>query len=211
MLQWLLKNKSDEFEFQIIFANTGCENNETLDFVHKCEKHFNCEITWVERSFSDKTFKIVDYRTATRLKDWQNGQNPMELSVQKYGLPNNKRMYTTRELKLRPITHYLRSIGWKNGDYYTMIGIRMDEIDRISKHRLAQKIIYPLIEFIPTNKQQIYRFWNKQPFRLNLQNYEGNCVFCYKKSFQKLKQLCRENPQKAEFFHYLERTICPKH
>lgn len=29
MTQWLLKNKSDEYDFLITFANTGKENEET--------------------------------------------------------------------------------------------------------------------------------------------------------------------------------------
>lgn len=58
MLWWLLTNKSDEYDFTIIFANTGRENNETLEFVKKCAEHFCCEIIWVEAVIR---FKIRAY------------------------------------------------------------------------------------------------------------------------------------------------------
>ena len=40
MMWWLLKNKSDEYDFIIVFANTGRENDETLLFVKQCAE--NC-------------------------------------------------------------------------------------------------------------------------------------------------------------------------
>ena len=48
MLYWLLNNKSEEYDFEIVFANTGRENEDTLKFVQKCSDYFNCKITWVE-------------------------------------------------------------------------------------------------------------------------------------------------------------------
>jgi len=204
MLQWLLKNKANEFEFQVVFANTGCENNETLCFVQRCSEYFNVPVVWVERTFGPQKFKTTGYEQAVRLSDWRNGSNPMELMVREYGLPNPARPFTTRELKLKPITKYLRSIGWNSGGYSTAIGIRADEFDRMSIHQQRDGIVYPLINWHHTVKADVDAFWKERPFRLGLGNYEGNCVFCYKKSAKKLALLYREQPKCAAFFDYLE-------
>ena len=37
MAQWLWKHKQDEYEMLFVFANTGQEKEETLQFVDKCE------------------------------------------------------------------------------------------------------------------------------------------------------------------------------
>jgi 3'-phosphoadenosine 5'-phosphosulfate sulfotransferase (PAPS reductase)/FAD synthetase len=48
MLWWLLNNKSHEYDFKVVFANTGRENEATLDFVKKCGEQFGVEIVWIE-------------------------------------------------------------------------------------------------------------------------------------------------------------------
>jgi 3'-phosphoadenosine 5'-phosphosulfate sulfotransferase (PAPS reductase)/FAD synthetase len=207
MMQWLLKNKSDEYDFIILFANTGCESEVTLDFVRDCSKLFSCKIVWVERDFKGVRkggHKIVDYQTATRLKDWRNGKNPFEKMVQKFGLPNNANKFSTRELKLIPMESYLRSIGWESGSYDTFIGLRSDEIDRISKDRKAKKLIYPLIEYLRWTKKHINYWWSQQKFRLKLKGYQGNCLACYKKTPSKILAIFNESPELICFFDYLE-------
>lgn len=48
MTQWLIKNKSDEYEFEIVFANTGQENEETLIFINEFSKLHGFKVVWVE-------------------------------------------------------------------------------------------------------------------------------------------------------------------
>ena len=43
MCQWLLENKSDQYDFIFVFANTGLEHEKTLEFVDKCDKHMELE------------------------------------------------------------------------------------------------------------------------------------------------------------------------
>jgi len=161
ILMWLWMNKRDEFDMHVVFANTGQENEETLLFVKKCQDYFNIPIVWVEAivhhgSRTGTTHKIVSYETASR-----NGE-PFEEAIKKYMIPNLRNFICTRELKLRPIQHYSKSIGWKRGSYYTAIGIRSDEIDRVSKDRKKDMLIYPLVipplYFFRGNKSVDYIF-----------------------------------------------------
>lgn len=121
MTQWLLKNKQDEYEMKVVFANTGMENEKTLEFVKNCSKYFQFECVWVEAVTNPEwgkgvSAKVVTFETASR-----NGE-PFDASNQKHGLPNQTAPKCTNELKSYAIKAYLREIGWKK--YYTAIGIR---------------------------------------------------------------------------------------
>ena len=46
----------------------------------------------------------------------------------------------------------------------------------------------------------IRQFWDGQDFDLQLEDYEGNCNFCFKKSISKLVAIAREKPQLADWW-----------
>lgn len=201
MAQWLWKNKQDEYDMIFVFANTGQENEETLVFIDKFEKHFGIKVVWIEAITNPKngigqTCKVVDFTTASR-----NG-TPFEAVIAKHGIPNTQTPHCTRDLKQRPIEKYAKSIGWKN--YYTAIGIREDECDRINRKAREKKLMYPLISMIPMTKPKINFWWSQQLFRLNLKGYQGNCKWCWKKSHYKLYTIAKENPEAFDFPEAME-------
>lgn len=193
----LLVKTQDYDEVVTIFANTGQENEETLEFVDACDKLFNLNVVWVEAKVfhgekKGTSYTVVDFSSAARRGE------PFEEVIKKYGIPNQANPQCTRELKLRPITKYVRDLGWKHGTYDTAIGIRFDEVDRMSAGFLENRIVYPLIEAKIT-KKEVREFWEKQPFRLNLHEHQGNCKWCWKKSKRKLLTLAAETPEIFEF------------
>lgn len=205
MCNWLLKNKSDEYEMKFVFANTGEENEETLRFVEQCDRYFGLDVKWVEFDVVEEkpTFKEVDFYSAYRSHDpeeiknkWQN--HPFRKMIARHGIPNMQNMICTRELKQYPMTRYLSSIGWKKKDYEIAIGIRADEIDRLGA------FYYPMAETNIT-KPMINSFWDKMPFRLDLKGYEGNCKTCWKKSARKLGTLAKEHPEWFGFMEQMEK------
>lgn len=203
MAQWLWNNKRDEYEMVFVFANTGSENEETLQFVQNCEDYFGFPVVWIEAlviNINGKAtyFSRTDYRNASR-----DGQ-PFEAVIQKYGIPNQMFPHCTRELKSQPIHAYVKSLGWE--DYYTAIGIRIDEIDRMNAKYKENKYMYPLIhkEMRPMTKPKINFWWSQQTFRLNLKGYQGNCVSCWKKADNKLFQIARENEHNFDFMGKME-------
>lgn len=220
MLWYLLNFYSNVYAFVIVFANTGQENEETLEFVKKCAEYFNCEIIWLEavpRFYYKGAPRIVEdfLREITKIK-WigkrlgtvhrivnfetaDRSGKVFETIIARYGIPNHTTKHCTRELKLRPIQSYCRSIGWKKRSYYTAIGIRIDEIDRMADDRAYEKLIYPLIHFKKMTKPHINFWWSQQSFRLNLKGYQGNCKWCFKKAKNKLLQLANETPEIFEF------------
>ena len=99
------------------------------------------------------------------------------------------------------MTKYIKyGLGWEN--YETAIGIRVDEIDRISKHHKENNLIYPLVQMHPTSKAKVNLFWKKQNFRLDLKSYQGNCKACWKKTKNKLLTIAIEQP---EYFDWVKK------
>lgn len=209
MTQWLLKSVRHLYdEIIIVFANTGQENEETLVFVDECDRllfaPLGGRVVWIEAvQFHGERrsagFRIVDFDTASR------DGAPFEDAIKKYGIPNSKFKDCTRNLKLRPIENYAKSIGWANGSYDLAIGIRSDEIDRMSSQARIRRIIYPLVQMIPTTKIGVNTFWRDQPFRLKLKGYQGNCKWCWKKTLRKHLTLIQENPSTYDFPRRMER------
>jgi len=142
---------------------------------------------------SSSRFEIVDFETASRKGE------PFEKVIQKYGIPTKNFLHCTRELKLNPITKYMRSIGWSKGDYYTAVGIRVDEIDRVKKNYKEEKIYYPLVGDQEMTKPKVNYWWSLQPFRLNLKGYQGNCKDCFKKTQNKLLTIAIEDEGMFDF------------
>lgn len=199
MMQHILNNYQNH-NIEVVFANTGEENEATLEFVNKWSEFLNVKVTWLE--YERLGFKVVDFKTAYRSHDkkeiankWQN--HPFRKYISTFGIPNLQNMTCTRELKEYVINRYLSSIGWTASKHTKAIGIRADEIDRIGKHW------YPLVK-LGIVKQMVNAFFAKMPFRLGLKGYEGNCKTCWKKSFRKLVTIARYNPHWFAFMRQME-------
>lgn len=206
MAQWL-NNHYEEFGYEnivFVFANTGIENEQTLEFVERCDKHFGLNIQWIEAEINYEkqkgtTFYRTDFDSASR-----NGE-PFEAMIKKYGIPNQNFPHCTRELKQVPIQKFGKQ--WFNGEkYHLAIGIRQDEADRINPKSKEVGIIYPLISrnMIPATKPMINFYWRSMPFRLELKGYQGNCATCWKKGDRKLYQIAKENPKAFDFMDRME-------
>lgn len=195
-----LKKRSDDM--LVLFANTAQEREECLQFVHRCDEEFGFNTVWLEADVDPEKgkgtgHKVVTFETASR-----NGE-PFEAVIQKYGIPNQDWPHCTRELKLKPILSYLASIGWD--DYDMAVGIRKDEEKRRAKNHVANRIIYPLMDWIPTTKPQVNQYWAAMPFRLELTGYQGNCKWCWKKSLRKHMTLMSEDPSLFDFPERMEK------
>ncbi len=204
MMAAIMKQQSNG-ELCFIFANTGQENEETLEFVQRCDQEFALGVVWVEAVVNadniGTTHKVVSFATASR-----HGE-PFEQVIRKYGISNQAYPHCTRELKLAPMQSYMRSIC---ANYTAAIGIRADEYRRVQDD---SKIIYPLVDRFIT-KDDVKEFWDKQPFRLELKSYQGNCKWCWKKSLRKHFKLIAESPGIYDFPRDLEakygKVRCPE-
>ena len=180
-----------------LFANTGKEMPETLDFVNQCANEFDIKIIWLEALVQSgkgngTQYNVVDYKSASR-----NGE-PFADVISKYGLPSKLWRHCTRELKDQPIHKFAKEHF--GGKYVTALGIRADE-----KHRISNKKnhIYPLAE-LNIDEKFIRDWWSKQSFDLKIADYQGNCDLCFLKSKRKKLTILLENPDVADWWNEQE-------
>jgi 3'-phosphoadenosine 5'-phosphosulfate sulfotransferase (PAPS reductase)/FAD synthetase len=203
MTRMCLTQLADQFEMLVVFANTGQENEQTLEFVRDCDQHFNFGTVWLEAVVQHGERKSSGHRIVTFETASRDGE-PFEEMIRKYGIPNRDNPHCTRELKLNAMKSYLRAVGWT--DYTTALGIRPDEFRRVDEEqfRLANqgekvRLAYPLVDRFYADKQDVNDWWEDQPFNLRLLEHEGNCKWCWKKSFAKHARLLAERPEVYTF------------
>lgn len=200
MTYWLLHNYKRE-KCVVLFANTGREHTKTLDFVNLCDVVFGFRTVWLEAVTHEGerlgcTHKVVTYDTASRYGE------PFEAMIRKYGIPNIKYPHCTRELKLNAMHSYLRSIGLNPATVPTAIGIRADEKRRV-KNR--SNVFYPLVDDVPSDKQDVLDWWKARLFDLGIEEFEGNCLGCFKKTFSKHFAQLDKDPAVYEWTAAMER------
>ena len=201
----------------VCFANTGKEDEATLRFVQACSERWGVRITWVEYQQDAPNYRVVDFNTASRQGE------PFEAIIRKRNyLPNPVTRFCTSELKIRTMHKWLRanweSLGWDALDleWNQMIGIRADEMRRVSKIRARghstettkETMLMPLADAGVT-VQDVAAFWAAQPFQLELPTYNGrtlagNCDLCFLKPAQQVQTLIAERPERAVFWVRME-------
>jgi len=192
-------------DIHVVFANTGKEAPETLDFVNNISKKWGIKINWLEMYLGNERpiyrTKEVTYETAAR-----NGE-PFEalLDHRKY-LPNPVTRFCTSELKIKVMYRFMRKIkGYK--DWFNIIGLRYDEPRRVSS---AMKQYNTWTNLTPMNDakhtvEDVTAFWNKQNFDLNLTNANGktpagNCDLCFLKGMDTTISILKERPEMANWW-----------
>jgi hypothetical protein len=182
-----------------MFANTGKEMPETLDFVNECDRRWNLGLVWIEYDFTG--FKVVDYKTASREGE------PFEALIEKRKyLPNRVTRFCTSELKIRPMAKYIRSKGIEY--WNAAVGIRYDEPNRYRRMKANTKdrwtYEFPLYDFRVTEKQ-VFDFWSEQEFDLQIPSQFGNCDFCFMKGLAKKVAQARQMPERLDWWIEMER------
>ena len=187
----------------VCFANTGKEDEATLEFVRDCSERWSVPITWLE--YSDTDYNVVTFETASR-----NGE-PFERLIRKRKyLPNSVTRLCTHELKIRCMARYLFALGFTDtvteGETFAWIGIRADEQRRAAK--IADKSRVPLWSAGIT-KEDVGAFWMVQPFDLKLPNnngvtMQGNCDLCFQKNAAKVLSLISDKPERATWWIRME-------
>jgi hypothetical protein len=191
---------------RVLFANTGKERNETLDFVHECEKRWGLNVVWLEydRVGDQHAFKVVTYETAHRNRT-PNG--PFDKLLEWMPVcPNVRARGCSTQLKVRTMRRYLESQGFTR--WRSAIGIRADESHRcIGIKADCPSFIrpeFPLVTMRAT-EADVMQFWAGQPFDLRLKQYEGNCDACFLKAKWKLQQIERDKPGTLDWWIEKER------
>lgn len=198
-------------EAKVCFANTGKEDEATLQFIKDVSDNWEIPIVWLEYQVEEPGFKTVMFETASR-----NGEPFQEIIVKRNFLPNPVARFCTVELKIQPELKYLKSLNWDHWE--NMVGIRADEPRRVAKIRAnpsggkaGPERIMPLADAGIT-KDDVGRFWRSQNFDLGLPNHNGvtshgNCDLCFLKGASQILSLIAEKPERAVWWASMEDSI----
>lgn len=186
---------------KVLFANTGKEMPETLDFVQECSERWGVPITWLEYCYADgkHTFAEVDWHTASR-----NGEPFAQVIKHRRMLPNPRVRFCTVELKVRTMHRYLKANGWT--EWTSVVGIRADEPRRVAKlgnqDYGSHEVRCAPLATDGVTAAQVGAFWAASEFDLRLPNHggktmHGNCDLCFLKGGDQVLSLIRERPERA--------------
>jgi 3'-phosphoadenosine 5'-phosphosulfate sulfotransferase (PAPS reductase)/FAD synthetase len=186
----------------VCFANTGKEEEATLQFVRDCELNWGVPIVWLEYQSENPKFRVVDFKTASR-----DGEPFAELIKKRKYLPNSIARFCTTELKVLAIDRYMKSIGID--EYPTMVGIRADEPRRVAKMRTNKDEKLTPLATAKVTEAIVWDFWNSHSFDLSLVKASGasNCDLCFLKGGKILQGLIREKPERALWWAKMEKDI----
>lgn len=203
MLRGLQLRGAIHDDCHVLFANTGKEREETLEFVRDCGEAWGVQIHWLER-LEGPGFVEVDFATASR-----DGKPFADLITKRKFLPNPVARYCTQELKVRVMRDWMKARGYEH--WTNFVGIRADEPRRVSRIRNSTTrerfdVALPLAEW-GTTIADIEAFWAEQPFTLRLQQHEGNCDLCFLKAAAKRVTIANSRPDLAAWWHEQERRM----
>lgn len=187
---------------QVVFANTGREMPQTLDFVQEVSDRWGIPIVWVEDAprGGDFIFKVTSHSDANR-----DGKPFAALIARKKATPNQDKRFCTEHLKILPARRYLMSLGWRY--WFNAVGIRADEAHRV-KPGPDKRVTrwFPLAD-AGVSKADVMEFWKAQPFDLQTPPGMGNCDGCFLKSEATLAAVARDYPDRHTWWEAQEAKV----
>lgn len=183
------KRINDGWDVEYVFMDTGAEHPKTYEFIRNVVSHFGIKLTCLKSKISEQLGVGPKYEVVSLdcigwdLAVWKS-------MTSKHGNPYIGGAFCTERLKYEPFRKYCVDHFGK-GNYTTWLGIRVDE-----KRRLKAKAGFKyLAEISSMTKHDIIGWWREQRFDLEIEDWLGNCVFCFKKSLPKISAAMLQEPE----------------
>lgn len=191
-------------DLPVVFANTGKEMPQTLDFVQACSENFKVKIIWAEwNKDAEHGIDIVDHNSASR-----DGEPYERLIDSMKFLPNPVTRYCTSYLKIKVMRAYCMFYkGFKHWNSY--VGLRYDEPHRVARisnrNKKERWETEAPLHAARITVQDIYKFWKENSFDLRLPNIggktpQGNCDLCFLKGANTIKNIMKSDPKLADWW-----------
>ena len=189
---------------EVIFANTGMETPETLEFVRAVNKPFMMN-GLVALEFKVNEDGSDGYKVVEDLNDLDTSGEPFKALVKKRQyLPNKQFRLCTEYLKIRPIMSYIYDKYGRHSHIYQYLGIRKEERSRIARIRMKNDkymerlneskyplkwtnyVELPLVD-AGVDRNKVQKFWEGQGKHLGKVSFDvtnpstrlSNCVGCF--------------------------------
>jgi hypothetical protein len=181
-------------DVHVVECNTSRERPEWALFSRRVAEHLGIYVNLLEWRPGEPGFEHVSWNNAA-----MDGSVFAGLIDEKGYLPNREAGYCSIELKTRVSWAFARKeLGWKN--WTSVVGFRHDEQPRVNGARVRNilkkdcwRTICPM-DAAKVSKREVNAFWEAMPFRLGLENHQGNCTLCWKKTGWKLDRIIRNEP-----------------
>ena len=200
-----------------VFANTGREMPETLDFIRDIELHTGCKIHWIEYRHRPQakggqrdpkhTYAVVDYKSASR-----DGEPFEALIKAKRMLPNPVMRLCTTNLKINAINGFMKRELKYPKHTIRVLGFRSDEPQRWRRAIWEHcNIEFPMVQ-AKVCKADVIQYWQAAPFDLALDPDAGlsNCDLCFLKRPAQRRSIMRDNPALADWWIRMESLLQTK-
>ena len=191
-------------DVKVVFANTGKELPETLDFIHRCSVEWSVPVAWLEYD-PDAEFEtaIVNHNSAAR-----NGEPFRKLIEKKAYLPNPVTRICTHFLKVKRIQAFANKIC-EFSEWANIVGLRWDERRRVYSlmarcgRRTEGEPYCPLFRAKVT-ESDVRDWWDEQSFDLEIESHESNCDLCFLKGAGKIARIMRDRPKTVKWWSDME-------
>jgi hypothetical protein len=180
---------------EVIFMDTGAEHPKTYEFIRNFSRHFGIKITCLRVMPNARMRKASTYEQLT-VDQIGPDLEPWRRMLRKYGHPYVGGAFCTDRMKTVPFTKYCDAWFGK-GNYERWLGIRTDEPARLGNRGPGFHYLADISDF---EKQDVIDWWSVQAFDLGIHEHLGNCVFCIKKSLQKVALAAKDEPELANEF-----------
>jgi hypothetical protein len=205
--------KYQDYEKAYVFANTGMERPETIEFLKNIESVWGIPLTLIEGTYSNVMgvgvgYKIVDWDSID-MKAKVFEECIMHMNKGDYsGLPSQTAPYCSDRMKTVPCEKFANDILGKK-QYLKAIGFRREDMPkRISWPEIKEEKtrIFPLLTDFdePIGLSELDSWWKKQPFQLEINSKFGNCELCWKKSDKNLVDIIRNGTRFVQWWEDME-------
>lgn len=205
--------KYKDFDKLYVFANTGQERIETIDFLKNIVKYWGIDLNIIEGVYSDKmgvgiNYKLVDFDNISMNSEPFSGA-VMHLNKGVYdGLPHQQAPYCSSSMKTIPCKKFADEIFGTN-NYIKSIGFRKEDMPKritVSEIKQDKDRIFPLITdfYTPIGQSELTKWWKTQPFKLEIDGKLGNCELCWKKSDKVLLENIRYGTSSIDWWRKME-------
>jgi hypothetical protein len=195
------------------FANTGMERPETIQFLKDIVHHWGIDLHLIEGVYSTEKgvgirYKLVDFDELDMDAKVFSGCIANSAKGKFDALPNTTAPYCSDRMKVVPIDKFCKDY-FGTTKYIKSVGFRKEDMPRrISWAEIKEddKRIFPLITDFPQpiGIPELEKFWDVQPFKLNLNSRFGNCELCWKKSDKTLIKIIQNGSKHIDWWRKME-------
>ncbi|MDY3516113.1 phosphoadenosine phosphosulfate reductase [Riemerella anatipestifer] len=208
-----VSEKYKDYNKLFVFCNTGMEHPKTIEFLKNIEKYWDIPLTKIEGVYSLEMGVGVGYKIV--------GWNALNMTAKPFenaiahknkgafnGMPNLEAPFCSEMLKTLPAKKFADDIFGVNS-YLKAVGFRKEDMPkRISwaEIKTDRTRIFPLLtDFqFPIGQMELNKFWDSQPFKLEIHNKFGNCELCWKKSETNLIDVIRNGTRFIDWYRKME-------